>query len=554
MQRIFIGVLLLFGMGTMDALCDIVPKWATDQLHLRDIIHESVRETQQWQQEDGSIYPSYLSVYKWDDEVEIFYFWLDYYVLSGDESVYESAKGIALTYVRRGVESDRFDHGYYEEKFFDTEHTLEGMIILANLAWLRPDDEEVVSALEDVVEHAGNFVKEPGYEEWFVPETSLMRSVRPGTREMDYNSWHAIDWVFNLQFVKMALATYYATGNDRYLEWSQAYLDGWIDVLQRNKEENGFYIMPASVDPYTGNIGPYSGVWWESAFEPGWGWPEAGNNAQRDMRGAFLDAYVLTGERQYLEALKQHVQTLFDNGSYYTPAHYYDGEAWIPEDDKVTAFMSSHIALLDEQIEPEFEEFMERWYDYQRYPDMELHLWAYRKFGGEEKIDAINARAIDNAQKRLANIQALTELPEEPDDFPTIGGYWGVTLVPFGGLASQRGEMPFKEVMYYDANKSLGLPNGLAALFVTKDDSSKTFQVCNTTDALHTIWVQNGFIKQAIRGVRVNGSEHTVLEDQLARIDIPANETVTVVLETQQMDDIEPPGSPQRPMLFVKIR
>jgi hypothetical protein len=546
--KIILLVTIIMSVFTTEVNAQQVPKWAQDQLQLRDIIKESIQETQKWQNSDGALYP-YLNLYKWDDEVEIFYFWLAYYFLTGDESVYESVKGIAQTYIRRAELDNQFDHGYYRDAFFDTEHTLEGMIILASLAWARPDDEEIVNALVDVVEHAANLV--PDYRIWYVEDTNLMRSVRLGTQKVEKNKSSAVDWVFNLQFVKMALAAYHANGDDRLLNWSKNYLDGWIKVMNDNEKENGYYLLPSSVDPYTGQIGPYSGVWWQANFEPGWGWPEKGNNANRDMRGAFLGCYKLTGEKRFLTALKKHVQTLFDNGTSFQPAHYFDGETWHVDDDKVTVNMAAGVSLMDENIEAEFDDFMWSWYDYLRYPYPEQHFWAFQKSGGLSKIDAINYRSIDNAQKRLNDIKAVTSLPAEPDDFPTIGGYWGITLVPFGGVSAQRGEMPWQEVVYYKADKSLGLYNGVAALFESKNDSSKSVYLCNTTDKSLDMWIQSGYTADPIKCLFVDGQIQRTVEGSKAKFRLPAHHTMHVQIINQAFDD-EPPAPVQMLSVFGK--
>jgi len=515
------------------------PNWAQDQLQLRDIVKQSIRATQSWQQANGALYP-YLTTYKWDDEVEIFYFWLSYYYLTGDESVYQSVKGIAETYLRRANEFADFDHGYYRDAFFDTEHTLEGMIILSSLVWARPQDQDIVDALVDVVEHAANLV--PGYASWFNENTHLMRSLRMGTQKVETNKTSAVDWGFNLQFVKMALAAYHATNDARLLNWSQRYLDGWIQVMQRNEKENGFYVLPSSVDPYTGQIGPYSGVWWQAAYEPGWGWPEKGNNANRDMRGAFMGYYRMTGERRFYDALKRHLQTLIDNGTANQPAHYYDGTQWIVADDKITVFMATELSLLDAQTSADLDDFMWRWYNFLRYPYPEQEFWAFQKGGGYDKIDKINARSIDNAQKRLNDINAVTELPAEPDLFPKIGGYWGLTLVPFGGLAAQRGEMPWQEVLYFKADTSIGLYDGVAALFEARNDTSKSFYLCNTTLDDLEVCVQSGYLPEPIKGLYVDGSFQLNLDGEKARVRLPAQSTIHVQL-INKTNDLTSPAS-----------
>lgn len=526
------------------------PQWVTDQLELRDLIEQSIGETQKWQHEEGYIF-QWLNTYKWDDEVEIFFYWLTFYYLTGDESVYESVKNAALTYIRRAESENRFEHGYYKDAFYDTEHTLEGMILLANLAWAKPQDSEVVDALEHVIEHVGNWVE--GYEPWYNPATNHLRSIRPGTKQIDTNNKYAIDWAFNLQFVKMALALYYATGNERYLNWSKSYLDGWTKTMEKNEQENGFYVLPSSVDPYTGEIGPYSGVWYESAVGPGWSWVEKGNNANRDMRGAFLDYYRLTGEHAYLETQKKHIQTLFDNGTQYQPAHYYDGEKWIVDDDKVTVYASVQVSLLDDKIDQKFDNFINSWYNYLRYPFSEMHFWAYHKIGGGlDKINEINGYAIHNATNRLRELQALTELPGEPDDFPKIGGTWGISLVPFGGIAGSRGEMPWVEVLYYKDDLSVGLENGMTALFEKRTGLSYLLSLCNTNLQDKTVYVQAGFQPKIIKKYFVNDQEYFDITNRKAQVVVPAGEIVQVRLETVLPDTL-PPLPPQNLQVFIQI-
>ncbi len=537
----YILVMLVFA-GLTASVAQSVPQWASDQLELRRIVKESIQESQKWQRADGRIFP-YLSLYKWDDEPEIFYFWLPYYFLTGDGSVYESVKGAAMAYIDRAVEDNRFDHGYYEDAFFDTEHTLEGMIVLANLAWIKPSDREVVSALEDVIEHVGNWVN--GYADWFNYDTKLMRSTMPGTQYVRTNNSSAIDWVYNLQFVKMALALYHANGNARYLDWCKTYMDGWIAVMERNERENGYYVLPSSVDPYTGEIGPYSSEWWNSSFGEGWSWAEKGNNANRDMRGAFLDLYQLTGERKYLEAIKKHIQTLFDNGNDVLPAHLYDGNQWIPDDDKVTVAMAVQASMLDDQYDPDFDSFIQRWYDNLRYPYSEMHLWSYFKIAPDiDKIKEINGYAIYNANKHLEEIQALTSLPDQPDNFPEIGGHWGLSMVPFGGLSAQRGEMPDLRAVYFDSDKNLGLPPGIAGLFERQNDEFTQVSLSNTTANNETIWLQAGFIPRAIQQVYINNSENSIVQGKFARVDVPAHSTVQVRLVHGTNVDNTPPAAP----------
>jgi len=536
---IFILFFVLLSLSISETVSANPPKWASEQLYLRSLAEQGIRETQEWQVHNGSIFP-YLNIWKLDDEVEIFYFWLHYYFLTGDESVYKSVKDVTLSYINRALY--KFDHGYYGESFFDTEHTLEGMITLANLVWAKPDDQQIVAALEDVVEHCGNWVSD--CEPWFNEETGHMRSLSLGTQEVLTNCNEAVDWVFNLQFVKMALAAYYATEKTRYYDWAQVYLDGWIQTIEKNEQQNGYYVLPSSVDPYTGKIAPYSNTWYCSAFGPGWGWSEKGNNANRDIRGAFIDFYRFSGEKKYLESVKKQIQTLFDNGVPYQPAHYFDGQNWITANDKVTARMGVQTSLFNDTVDTAFDNYIQTWYEYLRYPYPEMHLWSFRKYGGSEKIDEIQSYAIHGAERQLSKLKTLTQLPSDPDDFPEVGGLWGLAFVPFGGITSHRGEMPWTEVMYFKSDKSLGLPDGVAALFQNRDADYLHFSVSNTTSTSKEIWVKAGFLEKQIKNVWIDGSLDNTIENNLAHIVIPPETTVTVKMEYFVKDSV-PPAAPQ---------
>ena len=508
-----------------------IPSWANKQIQLRETIKQCVAETQKWQNDDGSIY-SYLPTYKWDDEVEIFYGWTIYYLLSGDESVYQSARGIALKYLSR-AEND-FDHGYYATPFFDTEHTLEGLNMLGALAFAKPSDSEVISRLEDLVEHVGNWV--PGYAEWFDTNTKHLKSLRPGTREIDSGCDAGVDWVFNFDFAKLALAAYYATQNQRYLNWVGDYLDGWISSMERNARENGYYVLPSEVDPETGALGPCSGVWYIPGFQPGWGYQEKGNNANRDARGAFMDYFKITKDRKYLDAFKKHLRTLFENGSGNIPALLYDGTSWIAQSDKVTARMCIQADLFDPRQDSQFDHLLDNW----NYRQEDYRMWDYRYNGDVGDIRAILDEAVRDANRTLSELQSLEALPDQADDFPKISEIAGLSLTAFGGVLATRGEMPWTEAKYYKTDGSLGLEDGVAALIKKGDDSVKVVLLSNTNSQDKIVKLQANFIPAELTHVTVDGQPVSDFQFNLATVTIPAGQTIEVGLYTFDQDTIPP--------------
>lgn len=512
-----------------------IPSWANKQVQLRETIKQCVAETQKWQNDDGSIY-SYLPTYKWDDEVEIFYGWTIYYLLSGDESVYKSARGVAFKYLSR-AEND-FDHGYYATPFFDTEHTLEGLIMLGALAFAKPSDSELVDRLEDLVEHVGNWV--PGYAEWFDTNTKHLKSLRPGTREIDSGCDAGVDWVFNFDFAKLALAAYYATKNQRYLDWVGDYLDGWIASMERNERENGYYVLPSEVDPGTGALGPCSGAWYIPGFQPGWGYQEKGNNANRDARGAFLDYFEITKDRKYLDAFKKHLRTLFENGSGNIPALLYDGTSWIAQSDKVTAKMCIQADLFDPNNDAQFDQLLDNW-DFRQ---EDYRMWNFRYNGDSYDINAILDESVRDANRTLSDLQSLDALPDQADDFPKISEISGLSLTAFGGILATRGEMPWTEAKYYKADGSLGLEDGVAALVEKGNDSVKVVLLSNTNSQDKIVELQANFLANELTHVTVDGATLSDVDFKTARVNVPAGQTIEVRLYIFDQDTL-PPLPPQ---------
>jgi len=527
-----VKILLIFLTLYVSTLFSQTPQWAQKQLELRGLLDQCVDATQDWLYPDGRLY-YYLNPFKYDDEQEIFYFWPIYYLYTGDESVFETVKGITLTYFNR-TEND-FVHGYYPEPFFDTEHTLEGLVTLASATYLKPDDPELVGPLEDLVEHCGNWV--PGYAEWFNPETKLMKSIRPGTVSMEETCETSIDWVYNLSWAKLALSAYYATGNERYLNWVGDYLDGWRNAVEINEQLNGYYVFPASVNPDDGTPGPCSGVWYYAAYEPGWGWDAKGNNTMRDIRGPFLDYYRITHKSEYLYTIKNHMKTLFDNAEYEVPALKYDGTQWIAGHDKTTNRLACETSLLDPLPDQAYDDFIAQWgYYYQE----DNYMWRWRKLADENAMMWILNSAVDRAGRVLTELNNLTELPTEPDDFPMIDEFYAIATLAFGGITPVRGEMPWTEVMYYKADGSIGLDPGVAVLVEQGSDDFKTVLLHNSNAVAENIKLQANFIASPIAEVYVDDVLVSSGQTMLADVQVPANQTIRVKLKLAEGDFLPP--------------
>jgi len=524
--------------SSLDSLMsnDSFPLWVTNQLWLRDLVKKFFYETMKWQKADGSIYDD-LNEWRIDDETELFLNWTPYYMLSGDEKIYTAIKKALFLYLARSKE--KMDHGYFSSAYFDTEHTLEAMIILANLAYAKPGDAEVITALRDVVEHCGNFVN--GYVPWFDTSTKHLRSLRPGTKQINESCPYGIDWPFNLQFVKMALAYYHATKDVRYLNWSRDYLDGWIGSMNRNERENGAPLLPWEVDPKTGALGSCSGTWWDDAYAPNWGWNMGSFESIRDSRGAFLDYYRLTGQRLYLESMKRMVNFCFEKSSDQIPAIWYKNGSWTHD---YRSFCAAPIAisasLLDNQVDAAYESRLLGWFNTVDYPTHEQYLWRFRRNKDYGAINSVLSKTIKWVTGNVAEFEGMTSIPPDPDRFPDLEGMEGLTITAFGGLVNDRGEMPWTEVLYFHDDNSLGLEEGVAGLVEQSDETVRVVSLFNTTSSTKVVKLQADYLPKIIQSMRIDSESEVSVRALLARITLPPEKLVRVTLQVGKRDSIPP--------------
>lgn len=514
------------------------PEWVTYQLWLRDLVKKFLYETIKWQKADGSIYPA-LNEWRVDDEAELFLNWTPYYLLSGDEKIYTAIRKAIFLYLSRV--NAKLDHGYFKDAYFDTEHTLEAMTLLTNLTYAKPGDAEVVAALRDVVEHCPNLVTATGYVPWFNTTTKHLRSLRPGTKEINEKCPYGIDWPFNLQFAKMAMAYYYATKDVRYLNWTRDYLDGWIESIARTEREYGAPMMPWEVDPKTGALGSCSGKWFDDAFAPNWGWLMGSFESIRDSRGAFLDYYRLTRQRPYVETLKNMVNFCFAQSHDNIPAIWYQNGVWTHDH---RSFCATPIAisasLLDNQADPAYENRLLGWFRAIDYPTYDQYFWYFRRYGDRNAIQTILRRTVTSVTGNVAEFDGMTSIPSDPDYFPDLEGMEGLTMTAFGGLANDRGEMPWTEVRYFRDDNSIGLEEGVAALVESRDDTSRVVSLFNTNNVTKYVKLQADFIPKTIHSMRINMDPVVAVRALLARVTLPPEQTIKVTLFVGSRDTIPP--------------
>jgi len=294
------------------------PDWVGRQLELRDQQRQIAYHFHRLQ--NGSWLGIGGGPYRSDDEIEGFEALSAYYWISGDENAYEAIKTEGLGYFRamQSWSECNFDpnSGYCKDQYqaFDSEHVTEGLGVLALCLFAHPEDTEVLSILEKIVRHFGN---------WDDPQNQFVNlynwdshHFRTGILATDGSLEGRLRWPFdnvmNLRWVGYLLAVYLATDNSQYLDWLKDYLDGWIYAKELNEQENGVGVVPAYCDPQTGGIyrGSSGTLEWYDGEGLGFTW-EQGFRGLRALPTAFLSYAQFTGDTKYIDLLKDHMKYLY---------------------------------------------------------------------------------------------------------------------------------------------------------------------------------------------------------------------------------------------------
>ena len=123
----------------------------------------------------------------------------------------------------------------------------------------------------------------------------------------------------------LAANAYMITGDDHYRDWALEYLGAW---LERTEANGG--IIPSNVGP-SGRVGEkHQGRWYEGFF--GWnywfgGWGIVG----RGMRIGFSNAFLLSGDVRYLDALRSQGDALLKNRQGPVFLNKYGDKGWYEE-------------------------------------------------------------------------------------------------------------------------------------------------------------------------------------------------------------------------------
>ena len=138
----------------------------------------------------------------------------------------------------------------------------------------------------------------------------------------------------NMLATNLAMTAYMLTGEEKYRDWILEYVDAWVDRAARNGGN-----LPSNIG-LDGSIGgEWDGKWWGGVY--GWnfrpksadGSDNPGNNyVMRGARVGFGIAFMLTGDRKYVDTLRAQIENMYAaqkviDGRLMVP-HKYGDDGW----------------------------------------------------------------------------------------------------------------------------------------------------------------------------------------------------------------------------------
>ncbi len=205
------------------------------------------------------------------------------------------------------------------------------------------------------------------------------------------------DVVNNLLVSGLVTNAFLISGDTKYKDWLLEYVDAWVGRAQANGG-----LLPDNVG-LSGQVGEYmDGRWYGSAY--GWSWPHGFHNVGYAAVSAATNAYLMTGDADYLNLARTQMDTIIDLGKI--------GRL-------VDLDMSlSEAALARTGMEPDAEEFVvpqryqaSGWFDYQPMPLMHpLAVWNI-------SMDAADAARINRLREQSRyDWRTVTSFRSKGDD------------------------------------------------------------------------------------------------------------------------------------------
>ncbi|MDA1315745.1 MAG: hypothetical protein O2968_20675 [Acidobacteria bacterium] len=344
------------------------PAWALMERQLLDANSEAVELfAKKYMDERGYL----LHTMRWgtldgpDDAIETYFNWTLLHALGGSNKVLELYKkgldGHLLQYKELRTEKTKLaEHGAYHNEFItqsDWFHIGEGIRGFTLMGLADPQDEKFQIRMK---RFAGLYMNEDPTAPNYDPKNKVIRSTWTGSMGPMMHKATEYDWVgdavpgtfhilhspqgrgqmlslmsvydrmlkhcteyvdsvgdtwLNMGATMLGLNAYMINHENKYRDWVLEYMDAW---LERTKQTGGMIPSTVGLDGVPGSN--FDGQWWKSTY--GWNFTifdgELERIAHRNYHTVgpwpgFSTAYLLTGDKKYIDVLRTQVDKFYEN-------------------------------------------------------------------------------------------------------------------------------------------------------------------------------------------------------------------------------------------------
>lgn len=526
------------------------PEWALLERSLIDLMDQSVDPLmEKYVRPDGSImWPTtqdFASIDGLDDAYESFHNWPLFYAMGGADRILELSlrQWEAIT-----LQFSRYDSGHGHpmvveeyEQGYDWMHQGEGYVYFYLLGLAAPEHRK---NRERAQRFAGFYTGEnprvPNYD----PQRRLIRSPHMGSMGPAYRNFEKYytrygyagwkvwplpyldipgirttedlrdpqnelrmgaavvarmargDVACNLAATSLVANAYLYTGEDRFRDWVQEYVEAW---MERARQNGG--IVPDNVG-LSGRIGEcIDGKWYGGYY--GWTWPHGWHTLGDAVVSAAQNAALLFGRPGYIDFARSQVQALVaqaseKDGTLQVP-HFYNDRGWEGATPLAARFLA-HIWTVS--MAPEDLALSRRLRDHQS-RDYDRVIPFFSKHGGGHEAAWLAylqgeypRYPVDILRHNHAQVyQRLAFMQDDRQD-PSAYGDWylqvrnpitaeGLVQLTMGGpLFNYNGGLLLVRLRYFDAEcRRPGLPQDVAALVERLEDRRAVVRLANLNPA-----------------------------------------------------------------------
>ncbi|MCW5978527.1 MAG: hypothetical protein KIT09_10640 [Bryobacteraceae bacterium] len=311
----------------------------------------------------------------------------------------------------------------------------------------------------------------------------------------------------NLAVTNLATAAYMLTGETKYRDWTLEYANAW-----RERTEANGGIIPGNIG-LDGTIGgAYGGKWYKGIFM----WDREryeGSLASWGMWPGFGNAYLLTGDRKWIDALRRQIDLVYAqgrevNGRFMTPNNYGD-KGWY----RLREYTFTHelAKIWTWTMEPRDRERLpaEGWIAFLSGSDPGYPERALRR-----ELQFIRQRAEQSRRDPTTPDSRLADWPLQHNPVTARA----LVELAFGGhridnaLDRLFGVLHCRVRHFDPERRRPGLPEDVAALVTSMDARSASLTLVNTNQIeARTVIVQGGaYGEHQIREVEAAGRKYAV--------------------------------------------